>query len=108
MSKEAKKAYRTTCSMNGFVTLGVPLEIQKETDKCYLCAFPGDRSMTRILKGDIGQVRYVGENDRWPRLITEIISNDPAQAEMEARNLFVRWFEEALENAGGRRAVDID
>lgn len=108
MSESIKKAYRATCSMMGFVSPGLPLEIQKETDKCYLCSFPGDSSMTRILKEDIGHVRYVGENDRWPRLITEIISDDPARAELEARDLFASWFEESLENAGGRRAVDID
>ena len=108
MSKEAKKAYRATCSMTGFAEIGLAMEILKETEKCYMCGFSGGRSVVRIMKEDIGNVRYVGENDRWPRLVTEVISDDSTQAELEARDLFIRWFEKSLENAGGRRAVDIE
>lgn len=108
MSKEMKKAYRAVCSMEGFVSMGVPMDIIKETAKCYLCAFSGDDSRYRIKKEDVGHVRYVGENALWPRLVTEVISDDRMEAEMAARDLFAEWFRDAVKTAGGIRAVNID
>ena len=108
MSKEMKKAYRAVCSMEGFVSMGAPMDVIKETAKCYLCAFSGDDPRYRIKKEDIGHVRYVGENALWPRLVTEVISDDRMEAEMAARDLFAEWFRDAVKAAGGIRAVNID